>query len=277
MVLILDHTRYFWHDISILQHQAAQLTTADFILKILTMKKIFLLIAAAFGLVLSDAAAQKRPGYINPSQEFNTQGKDPVRFGIKAGVNVADWEGETMQSVQDLVEMTNGSVSQQMRTGFHVGGFVAIPVAPGFEIEPGLLYSQKGTVLTGKIPMEQLDFLNANVTITNKAEYIDLPVLAKVYIGEGFHIFAGPQVSYLVSNKVKTEAGALGFNALNQEFDIKSSLREVDMAVTGGLGYRFASGFNISAGYDYGLNSIDKNGSFDTFNRVVKASVGYTF
>lgn len=49
------------------------------------------------------------------------------------------------------------------------------------------------------------------------------------------------------------------------------------MAVTGGLGYRFASGFNISAGYDYGLNSIDKNGSFDTFNRVVKASVGYTF
>ena len=241
------------------------------------MKKIFLLVTAACGLVISDAAAQKRPGYINPSQEFNTQGQDPVRFGIRAGLNVADWEGETMQSVQDLVEMTNGSVSQQMRSGYHVGGYLAIPVLPGFEIEPGLQYSQKGMVLTGKLPIEQVDFLNANVTITNKAEYIDMPVLAKVYIGEGFHVFAGPQVSYLVSNKVKAEAGALGFNALNQEFDIKSSMREMDVAVTGGLGYKFANGFNISAGYDYGLNSVDKNGSFDTFNRVVKASVGYTF
>jgi hypothetical protein len=233
--------------------------------------------AVAFGLAVSDASAQKRAGYINPTQPYNTQEQSPVRFGIRAGLNMANWEGESMQSVQDLVDMTNGSFSRQMRSGFHAGGYIAIPVAPGFEIEPGLQYSQKGTVLTGKVPVEQLDFLNTNVTITNKAEYLDLPVLAKVYIGEGFHVFAGPQVSYLLSNKVKTEAGALGFKALNQEFDMNSGFREFDVAVTGGLGYRFANGFNISAGYDYGLNSIDNNGSFDTFNRVVKASIGYSF
>lgn len=182
-----------------------------------------------------------------------------------------------MQSVQDLVELTDGSVTQKMREGFHVGGYVSIPVAPGFEIEPGLQYSQKGMVLQGKIPVEQVDFLNTTATITNKAEYLDLPVLAKVYVGEGFHIFAGPQVSYLLSNKVQAEAGALGFKALNQEWDMKSGFREVDFAVTGGLGYRFQNGFNLSAGYDYGLNSIDDNGSFDTYNHVVKASIGYTF
>lgn len=164
-----------------------------------------------------------------------------------------------------------------MREGFHVGGYVTIPVIPGFEIEPGLQYSQKGTKLTGKLPIDGVDFLNANLTITNKAEYIDVPVLARVYVGEGFNIFAGPQVSYLVSNKVKAEAGALGFNALNREWDMKSGFRNMDVAVTGGLGYRFTNGFNISAGYDYGLNTIDSNGSFETYNRVIKASLGYTF
>ncbi|GAB3532179.1 hypothetical protein GCM10027443_15540 [Pontibacter brevis] len=242
------------------------------------MKKIFLLIAVAFAFAVSDANAQKRAGYINPSEPYNTQKQQTaVRFGIRAGLNLADWEGETIQSVQDLADMAGGSVSQQMRQGFHAGGYVSIPVLPGFDIEPGLQYSQKGTVLTATIPIEQIEFLNTNVTVTNKAEYLDLPVLAKVYVGDGFHIYAGPQVSYLLSNKVKTEAGALGIKALNQEFDVKNNFREFDVAVSGGLGYRFTNGINLSAGYDYGLNSVDANGSFDTFNRVVKASVGFTF
>ena len=242
------------------------------------MKKIFLLIAVALVFVIADVSAQKRGnGYSEKPQQHKTTPPSQVRFGIRAGLNLADWEGETMQNVQDIVDMTNGSFSQQMRPGFHAGGYVTIPVIPGFEIEPGLQYSQKGSVLTGKIPLEQVDFLNTNVTITNKAEYLDLPVLAKVYIGEGFHVFAGPQVSYLLSNKVRTQAGAFGFNALNQEFDMKSGIREFDVAVTGGLGYKFTNGINLSAGYDYGLNSIDDKGSFETYNRVVKASVGYTF
>ena len=225
------------------------------------MKKIFLLIAVVLGFIATKVNAQQQP----------------LRFGIRGGANLAEWQGETVNSVQDLIEFTNGSVSRQMREGFHIGGYLAIPVAPGFEIEPGIQYSQKGMRLIGKIPMEEADFLNATVTLTNKADFIDVPVLAKVYIGEGFHIFGGPQVSYLVSNKIQAEAGAFGFNALNQEWDMKSGFREFDVAVTGGVGYRFVNGFNISAGYDYGLSSVDANNNFDTFNRVIKASVGFTF
>ncbi|WP_242920043.1 porin family protein [Pontibacter liquoris] len=243
------------------------------------MKKIFLLIAVVLGFVATKVQAQQRQvRYVGQPQTYSgSVGQSPVRFGIKAGGNLANWEGETMTSVQDLIDYTDGSVSRKMREGFHIGGYVTIPVMKGFEIEPGLQYSQKGMQMVGKIPMEKADFLNATVTLTNKAEYLDLPVIAKVYVGEGFHIFAGPQVSYLVSNKVQAKAGALGYNALNREWDMKSGLRDVDVAVTGGLGYQFANGFNISAGYDYGLSTIDDNGSFDTFNRVAKASIGYTF
>ncbi|AKD03901.1 porin family protein [Pontibacter korlensis] len=240
------------------------------------MKKIFLLIAVAIGLAAASAEAQQKPVRYSTQNSYNSISNQP-RFGIRAGLNLADWDGETMQSVEDLVDMSAGSVSREMRKGFHVGGYVSIPIGPGFEIEPGLQYSQKGTVLRGKIPMEKADFMNANVTLTNKAEYLDLPVLAKVYVGEGFHIFVGPQVSYLLSNKVAAEAGAFGYKALNQEWDMNSGFRELDVAVSGGLGYRFANGFNISAGYDYGVNPIDSKGNFETYNRVVKASVGFSF
>ncbi|TPE43088.1 porin family protein [Pontibacter mangrovi] len=242
------------------------------------MKRIFLLIAVAIGLAAASAEAQQQPVRYN-KQPYNYNNNTPgqLRFGIRAGVNFSDWDGETMQSVQDLVDMADGYATQEMRTGFHAGGYVTIPVTPGFEIEPGLQYSQKGMVLRGKLPVEEVDFLNANVTLTNKSEYLDLPVLAKVYVGEGFHFFAGPQVSYLLSNKVSAEAGALGFKALNQEWDMKSGFSEFDAAVTGGVGYKFANGFNISAGYDYGLNPIDSKGNFETYNRVIKASVGLTF
>ncbi|MDX5436717.1 MAG: PorT family protein, partial [Pontibacter sp.] len=222
----------------------------------------FLLLAVVLGMAVTQANAQQ---------------KQPVRIGIKAGVNLAEWQGETINTAQDLMEMTSGALNRQLREVFHVGGVVAIPIVPGFEIEPGLLYSQKGMRLTGKIPMEQFDFLNAGVTVTNKSEYIDMPILAKVFIGEGFHIFAGPQFSYLLSNKVQVQAGALGLNALNQEWDIKNGFRELDVAATGGIGYRFASGFNVSAGYDYGLTSVDSKDNFETFNRVIKASIGFTF
>jgi hypothetical protein len=226
------------------------------------MKRIFLLLAVVLGIAVTQAHAQQN---------------QPVRFGIKAGVNLSEWQGETINSAQDLMDMTNGSLSRKMREGFHIGGVVAIPVAPGFEIEPGLIYSQKGMRMVGKVPMEQFDFMNAGVTVTNKAEYLDLPLLMKLYVGEGFHIFAGPQVSYLLSNSVQVQAGAFGFNALNREWDIKNGFREFDVAATGGIGYRFASGLNLSAGYDYGLSPVDSNGNFETFNRVIKASIGFTF
>ena len=107
--------------------------------------------------------------------------------------------------------------------------------------------------------------------------YVDVPVLAKVDIVPGFYLFAGPQASFLVSGKARVEAGVLGFDAYQQDFDIKDQFRPVDFSVTGGLGYQSNGGFGLSAGYDYGLSSLAKSNRFDAYNRVIKASVHYSF
>ncbi|GAA4392894.1 porin family protein [Hymenobacter koreensis] len=220
-------------------------------------------------------SAPVRATYSAPANTANSA--DGVRFGLRAGVNVANWSGDAVQSVKDLAELTNGAVTQEQRTGFHAGAYVSLPLGARFTIEPGLQYSEKGMTLSGRVPLERFDFLNARVTATSRMAYIDLPILAKAYLTPGLYVYGGPQASYLVSNKVRVQAGALGFSAYSNDFDVRNQFRELDFSLTGGAGYQFGNGLGISAGYDYGLSSLDKNNRFDAQNRVIKASVNYTF
>ncbi|WP_400193226.1 porin family protein [Hymenobacter sp. B81] len=221
------------------------------------------------------ASAPVRSTYSSPANAANKA--DGVHFGIRAGLNVADWSGDAVSTVMDLAELTNGAVSKEQRTGFHAGAYVTLPVGARFTIEPGLQYSEKGMALVGRVPLEQFDFLNARVTATSRMAYLDVPVLAKAYITPGLYVYAGPQASYLLSNKVRVEAGALGFEAYQQDFDVRNQFRELDFSLTGGAGYQFGNGLGLSAGYDYGLSSLDKNNRFDAQNRVIKASVNFSF
>ena len=226
-------------------------------------------------------ARQSRP-MSAPRQATNSQlpsaGLSSIRFGIRAGLNVADLSGDAVQSFTNLAGYTpDGTITRQMRPSFHAGVYATLPISAGFAIEPGISYSEKGTVLKGKVPVPALDFLKTNVTGTARLSYIDVPVLAKVFITPGFYVFAGPQASFLVSGKARAEAGALGFTAYKQDFDVKSQLRTVDFAAVGGLGYQFGNGLGLSAGYDYGLTSLDAANRFDAQNRVVKVSANFSF
>ncbi|QIL76513.1 porin family protein [Hymenobacter sp. HDW8] len=224
-----------------------------------------------------NAPLAPRPKQYSTTTSISTSPSRGVQFGLRAGVNVADWSGDAVQSVLDVAELTNGAVTREMRPGFHAGLYATLPLGARFAIEPGLVYSEKGTQLAGRVPLERFDFLNARVTATSRMAYIDVPVLAKAYLTRGFYIYAGPQASYLVSNKVRVEAGALGFSAFKQDYDVRNQFRELDFGVVGGLGYQFDSGLGLSAGYDYGLTSLDKNDRFDAQNRVIKASVNFSF
>ncbi|MCA8832922.1 porin family protein [Hymenobacter pini] len=256
-------------------------------------KRLFGRLAAAtllFSVFTSAAEAQvvthRVPKYTGPAQARSVRSTpsyssstatDGVKFGVRAGVNVSDFSGDAVNSVMDLAEYTNGAVTKQMKPGFYAGLYVTLPLGPRFAIEPGIGYSEKGTILTGRIPLEQFDFLNAKITATGRLAYLDIPLLAKAYLTDGFYIYAGPQASVLLSGKARVQAGALGFNAINTNFDIKNQFRQVDFGVVGGLGYQFQNGLGLSAGYDYGLSSLDKNNNFNAYNRVIKASVNYSF
>ncbi len=202
-----------------------------------------------------------------------------VKYGIRAGANLSSWQGESVQSLGNLLDATNGSVSTQSKFGYHAGVYTSFQFGDRFAIEPGVQYSLKGAELNGRLTGEGgiFDLLNANARFRVQSHYIEMPVLAKVYLAKGFHVFAGPQVSYLVDNKLDVRASVLGFSALNRTFDINKGFQKWDFSGVAGLGYKFDNGVNVMAAYDYGFQRIDANQSFNTYNRAFKFTLGYEF
>lgn len=202
-----------------------------------------------------------------------------IKYGIKGGLNVSDWRGQAAGTITDILNLTN-VFETNVKPGFHLGTFLEIPVGDRMTIEPGIYYSQKGIEVEGRLPENLpgiIEVLNVNATITNKAHYIDIPVLAKFYVSEGFNVFAGTQLSYLVDNQLHVKASALGFNVLNRDLDINAGFRKLDVGLVVGAGYKFANGVSLSSSYDFGLTSLDERNNFDVYNQVAKVSVGYTF
>ena len=222
-------------------------------------------------------AYSQRPAPTYPAPVSSNSGSG-VRFGLRAGLNLADVRGDAVKTFTSLAGYApDGAIVRQLRPGFYAGLYATLPIGAGFAIEPGISYSEKGTVLQGKVPVPALDFLSTRLTGTARLAYVDVPVLAKVFITPGFYVYAGPQASFLVSGQARVEAGALGFTAYKQDFDISNQLRKVDFAAVGGLGYQLENGLGLSAGYDYGLTSLDVNNRFNAQNRVVKLGLNYSF
>jgi hypothetical protein len=200
-----------------------------------------------------------------------------VSYGIRAGANFAKWQGEDLQVIEDLLDKTDGYVVTKGKTGWHVGGYVNIPISNTFSFEPGLAYSKKGYSIKGDVQIPVLKILAINAGAQVQQHYIDMPLVLKAKVYKGLQVYAGPQVSYLVRSTLNAKLGVLGINIFNRGFGITGRFNKVDLGLTGGIGYQFNNGLNVQAGYDYGLSTLDKNENYAAYNRVVKVSVGFSF
>jgi hypothetical protein len=197
-------------------------------------------------------------------------------FGIRGGVTSSTMKGDAINSLNSLLDYTDGKVTTNPRTGFYGGAYVNIPLGSSISVEPGVYYAQKGYELKGELNIKNMEFLGVNAKAQLQSHYIDMPLLLKADIG-GLQVFAGPQVSYLAKADLRTTAGVLGFNVLNRTMEATEQLNRWDAGITGGLGYQFANGVNIRASYDHGLSKADANQNFDSYNRSFKVGLGFSF
>jgi hypothetical protein len=197
-------------------------------------------------------------------------------FGVKAGISSAGLKGDAAESLNNLLDFSNGMITTSNRTGFFAGGFANIPLGGNISVEPGLYYTQKGYQMKGSLNVKGLDFLGANATANLNSQYLDIPLLLKANF-DGLQVFVGPQISYLLQSDLKLKAGVLGFNLLNTNMDATSQFNRWDAGVTGGVGYQFKNGLNLNASYDYGLMKADANKNMDVYNRGFKLGLGIIF
>jgi len=200
-----------------------------------------------------------------------------LKYGVNAGLNHSTWKGDAVGSFENIIDLSNGYITPQARNGFYAGGFVEMPLGGRISLQPGVYYSQKGYTLKGSIAGDKFDFLGVNAKAQLQSHYIDVPLLLKAEVAKGLQVYAGPQLSYLVKNNLKMDAGLLGFSLLNTNMDITENFNRADVALTGGASYTFENGFSINAGYDHGLSRLDKNNNFKSYNRTFKVGVGFRF
>ena len=103
-----------------------------------------------------------------------TNAQSNVKFGVKAGLNYANF--------------TNTEIQTDAITSYHAGLLVGL--FDNLAIQPELLYSTVGA-----------SYDNLSNEIKNELGYISIPIMAKFNLSETFFIEAGPQGSFLLSKK----------------------------------------------------------------------------
>lgn len=175
-----------------------------------------------------------------------------VSFGVKGGANFASIGGDDAESFGSL-------------TSFHFGGIAEIGISDDFAIQPELLYSEQGA-----------DYSESSFSGDYKLSYLNVPVLAKVNVAEGFSLEAGPQVGILLSAKDKYDSGGDSF-----EEDVKDQTKGIGFDASVGAAYKLDSGLNFGARYNLGLSRLDdfsSEGSNTKWkNNVFQIYFGYIF
>lgn len=161
-----------------------------------------------------------------------------------------------------------------MKPGLNVGVAGEFMVTNNFAIEPGVYYSMQGS---------KDEVAGNDVKIKN--DYLNIPILLKGYVYEGFNLFAGPQLGFKVSSKVKLSQSGTSVSTS----EMSDVFNTVDFSIVLGAGYQSRMGLLFSLSYNIGLTNTINGDKFAALpgggsmkdekcrNGVLQFNVGWRF
>lgn len=114
----------------------------------------------------------------------NTYAQKTFNFGAKAGFNLADLFGDTY----------SGST---FKPGIVIGAMAEMPFSDKWTFAGELYYSAEGAKAYNKEPSDG----SYNYSITQRINYINLPLIAKYIINQHWNVQTGPQFGFLLCAK----------------------------------------------------------------------------
>jgi len=173
--------------------------------------------------------------------------QEKASFGIKGGMNFST--------------VTQGKFEDgpDNRTGFHIGVVGEVPIVSNvFSIQPEVLYSQQGFE-------SNYNLLGTSYTTKHKIDYLNIPVLAKLYIIKQLSVEAGPQFGFKLNESHDTNDNSIETNEVNK----------FDTALAIGASFNFDNGLFLTGRYTYSLNEVVKD--TDAKNKVFQVGLGFKF
>ncbi len=177
-------------------------------------------------------------------------------IGVKGGLNLSNLN---IDEVDD----------ENMRTGYHFGAYINLPISDGFAIQPEVLYSTKGS--EGEYNQDLGIFGEFNSTATFKLDYIDVPILAVFKLGDAIELHAGPYFGFLANSKIEVDGDFDGEDDLDSD-----NFKNLDYGLVGGLAVNFAA-IQVGARYNYGLQEVQDSEASELFLGDAKNSYFQVF
>ncbi|WBV56477.1 porin family protein [Chryseobacterium daecheongense] len=213
--------------------------------------------------------------FINAQEK--TKSLSRITFGVKAGFNASTL-------TENNVEYEN---DQKFKIGINAGGFVNIPIAEKFSVQPEVLFSQGGSKTK-----DIFKYYSDNYSFKQEYDYkmtlnyIVLPLMLQYNILPKFYVEAGPEFGLLLGGKSKgngtyTQTSGNNTTTSTQEFSNKLIMdlyNRFNFGIGVGAGYYFTNNFGITARFTAGITDILKNNSGDSFrNNALQIGVAYKF
>ena len=186
-----------------------------------------------------------------------------------------------LSSVSTFAQHAVGSFNLQPKVGVSIANLTDIKgtdprvgVVAGVEgeyqasdiisVSAGVLYSMQGSKY-------EYELLNQKYKSTNKLDYINVPIMANVYVTKGLAVKLGVQPGFNVSSSNKQEVNTFAGSG-SSTFDVKA--KSVDFSIPVGLSYEY-NNFQLDARYNWGLTKAFENGKAK--NSVFQITLGYKF
>jgi hypothetical protein len=190
-----------------------------------------------------------------------------IHFGAKAGLNLTDIYGVISPG-------TTATGSTSMAVGFHVGGIVDIAFNDHFSIAPEILYSTGGTKENINYTLsEDLGIPTTIVTtgtVSLNLGYLQLPIMMKYKMDNGFNFSVGPTLSMLLTSTylgnetttitTYTKPVMVISGSNNAAGRLDSAMNKMDIGLAVGGGYQFDFGLGFGIRYIFGLSQLFKGG-----------------
>lgn len=180
-------------------------------------------------------------------------------FGIKAG---------PQNNLLVIRETGSGSDDERVAFtgfGFHVGGIADLGFTEHFSVQPQLLFTSKSVKISDESSFSLLN--------------IDIPINL-FYKNNGFFVGGGPNLSYGLSAKQKTDGSP--DQDLYDDDGGDAPFKRFGFGVNIAMGYTFPGGFTLGANYTPILsNLVNEDGGMGTDTeinpRAFGFSIGYMF
>lgn len=159
----------------------------------------------------------------------------------KVGLNIANLTGDGKPDAR--VGLVAGAEGEYQATDI-------------FSVSAGVLYSMQGA----KGSWGNL------IDATNRLDYINVPIMANVYVVKGLAVKLGVQPGFNVSNKISANNRATVDNLVKAQ--------SVDVAIPVGVSYEY-NNFQLDARYNWGVTKVYEGSKVK--NSVFQITLGYKF